>query len=484
MFRAGSEEVVSIGTASKRRCDRLDATLSRVGGIASFHSVSQKPSLLKCRRCQKSDGIVLVTQLFAPFTVDRSVYVFACTHPGCAATAEAWIALRNQATATEQDTISASPLKAELVAPVAKSASVSPVKGASTSVWSFDADTNAEDGEDNIDNLLSMLEVRDNALLAPKLDAAVKTPNAKSVSAVEKNLASIDESRLLRTSKQLPCYEIEDFDEGWDTSLENTEDDDVMSNVDQGHITRLIETYLRDEEDREYAAQLQQQLSTANSRRDVVDEKHNDDDSSLHSDDEIDGNEDDDDDDVEVDKEKKPQKGKLAASAATSAGRKPVASSQSSRSMQQAERYFQRRVSRHPSQILRYASTGMPLWSSAEPPLVPSRGTTPARPSSSSSSSGFPPRIPIPACPHCGRDRVFEFQLMPGMLALWPSCAQLPMHRLPASNARNSNSQLNSSSMELDFGVIAVYTCPESCSLPEGQVPFEYLLVQPSADMI
>lgn len=477
MFQPQSEEIVSVGVASKRRCDKLDCTLSRVGGVASFHNVAQKPSQISCRRCLKTDGIVLVTQLFAPFTVDRSVYIYVCTHPGCAATAEGWIVFRNQALESE---IELETEKKSEATPVAKSSTVAAPKAPATSIWSFDSTSPSGNDGDDIDDLLAMLEKRDESLNATKANPVVAASPSKISVDNSATVNSLEESALYRTGRTLPCYEIEDFDEEWDRALEQAEEDEITSNVDQSHISSLIESYLRDEEDREYATQLQQQLAT--SSRPVEDGENIEED----EDDEEDalGQSDDDDDDaLEEANPRSKAKGKKAKQKNPnhSNHRKP-SSSVSSRATQKIERYFQRRVSRHPSQVLRYAYGGSPLWSSALPPL-PDQSSSTAR-KVLSTERRQQTSYNIPPCPFCGKERIFEFQLMPGMLSLWPACVQLPMQRLPANGKNQVINAQSSSNMEIDFGVVVVYTCPDSCVPPDGEVPYEYLLVQPAPDTV
>jgi len=57
----------------------------------------------------------------------------------------------------------------------------------------------------------------------------------------------------------------------------------------------------------------------------------------------------------------------------------------------------------------------------------------------------------IPPCSRCGTPRVFEFQVMPQSLH----------YLLQENGAQNA--------ISLDFGTLAVYTCPLSCPLAPGQ---------------
>ncbi|WIA11918.1 hypothetical protein OEZ85_012002 [Tetradesmus obliquus] len=109
---------------------------------------------------------------------------------------------------------------------------------------------------------------------------------------------------------------------------------------------------------------------------------------------------------------------------------------------------FQARTALAPEQCLRYCFQpgATPLWPSA---------------------SRLPAAGDIPLCPHCGAQRRFEFQVMPQLLSLMELDAEDP--HAP------------------DWGTIAVYTCPSSCSPPPVQgagghsaYVEEFVWVQPS----
>eukprot|EP00775_Hariotina_reticulata_P005221 gene5221-5458_t len=88
---------------------------------------------------------------------------------------------------------------------------------------------------------------------------------------------------------------------------------------------------------------------------------------------------------------------------------------------------FQARCARAPEQVLRYC------FQPGADALWPSLSHTPSP-------------ADIPPCPHCGTDRVFEFQVMPQLLSLMELDAADP--HAP------------------DWGTMAVYSCPRSCSAP------------------
>lgn len=80
---------------------------------------------------------------------------------------------------------------------------------------------------------------------------------------------------------------------------------------------------------------------------------------------------------------------------------------------------FKKALESYETQVLRYCRSGSPLWISDHAALNPSN---------------------IPSCPNCNGRRTFEFQVMPQML----------------NELKN---------YELDWGVIAVYTCEKDCDV-------------------
>jgi len=92
---------------------------------------------------------------------------------------------------------------------------------------------------------------------------------------------------------------------------------------------------------------------------------------------------------------------------------------------------FKKRISPAPDQVLRYDLGGDPLWISSENTL---------------------PTKNIPPCNHCKGPRIFEFQIMPQLL---------------------NHLGLDPLKDDLDWGIIAVYTCKSSC--PSSQEKGEYM---------
>lgn len=69
----------------------------------------------------------------------------------------------------------------------------------------------------------------------------------------------------------------------------------------------------------------------------------------------------------------------------------------------------------------------------------------------------------VPACPHCGSSRKFEFQVLPQLLFY--------LH------VDDQSSLSDIASRSCDWGTLAVYTCARSCAL-DGQHAEEFLHYQ------
>ncbi|XP_019390977.1 PREDICTED: programmed cell death protein 2-like [Crocodylus porosus] len=101
---------------------------------------------------------------------------------------------------------------------------------------------------------------------------------------------------------------------------------------------------------------------------------------------------------------------------------------------------FMKRISACPEQILRYSWGGEPLFITC-PPFDISRE--------------------VPACHNCGSNRVFEFQLMPALVSMLESDADL----------------------SIEFGTVLVYTCERSCWSVNQKNPLEeFIFIQEDPD--
>ncbi|KAF9151268.1 Programmed cell death protein 2 [Linnemannia schmuckeri] len=104
---------------------------------------------------------------------------------------------------------------------------------------------------------------------------------------------------------------------------------------------------------------------------------------------------------------------------------------------------FQKRIALYPDQVLRYARMEYEL-TNPEPLYV--------------SDIGIPKAGHIPACPDCGQERTFEFQILPQML--------------------NYLGIDHSAEDALDFGTVLVYSCKENCHVEGKHYQPEIAIVQ------
>ncbi|KAL3781744.1 hypothetical protein HJC23_004843 [Cyclotella cryptica] len=131
---------------------------------------------------------------------------------------------------------------------------------------------------------------------------------------------------------------------------------------------------------------------------------------------------------------------------------------------------FSNRLKRAPRQVVRYAYGGLPLWS--VPHLHQNHGPNKEKKSSKMQRKSSPKREStsskelIPAVPPCicGCQRVFEFQLLPTLLHVLDvdSCS-------PAASETDDLMDLTSMG-GMNWGSIAVYSCPDSCDESREEV--------------
>ncbi|KAG3255805.1 programmed cell death protein 2-like isoform X3 [Ictidomys tridecemlineatus] len=101
---------------------------------------------------------------------------------------------------------------------------------------------------------------------------------------------------------------------------------------------------------------------------------------------------------------------------------------------------FMKRIAACQEQILRYSWSGEPLFLTCPTSEI----------------------TDIPACSHCGGQRIFEFQLMPALISM-----------LQSANL----------GLSVEFGTILVYTCEKSCWPQNHQTPMEeFCIIQEDPD--
>lgn len=98
----------------------------------------------------------------------------------------------------------------------------------------------------------------------------------------------------------------------------------------------------------------------------------------------------------------------------------------------------------------------------------------------------------IPACNTCGRERVFELQLMPALVShlkiekdnsvMYLNNEDLNEHNCTANEQDIFSWQRNVNSASIEFGMVFVYTCSKSCWEEGRSYQQEYILVQSYPD--
>jgi Programmed cell death protein 2, C-terminal putative domain len=343
--------------------------------------------------------------MYAPIDYDRSLYLFCCNKRVCSITSEGWTVCRNQQSANSSSSQKkANPPIITEVAPILKVA-------AAPSVWG-----SLLEGDDDDDaDMMLMLAARD-ATLASKKTETNKKKETKSVprKGKESAVCQADEHVLPPLLPQaLLCWKVEAVSDpcpyGADVLIHaalrggDDEEDEVrsaLSSVTMQHVQEMLAGYIaaaetevveggedqgrddpalidllkkevlagsaanitKEEKGAAAAAKMKQTKSNNDKKRDAGKAK---------------------------DKDKEEDKA-VAGDTEKEEDAVPVSSDCLSR----VEGAFQAAVSHAPSQVVRFAYGGYPLWCTYPPPRAAAA---------------------VPLCA-CGAERVFEMQLMPGML--------------------------------------------------------------------
>lgn len=125
---------------------------------------------------------------------------------------------------------------------------------------------------------------------------------------------------------------------------------------------------------------------------------------------------------------------------------------------------FSTRLKRSPGQVARYAYGGVPFWSM---PLSQPQSNVPK--SKQKSKQVYSPLPVVPNCA-CGAERVFEFQILPSALHV----LDVDSHATGGRSEKRDDLLDLISAGGMNWGVIAVYSCPESCDESRE----EFIIVQ------
>jgi hypothetical protein len=287
---------------------------------------------------------------------------------------------------------------------------------------------------------MALLEERDTAPQQSVLKMENMPPIVPQPSGVPKDNNSA--RYFLAGLKWPPIQLVDQEDEGWDATQDADSDDEGWlgyGTVSDTHVEEILQTYLSNEEDPSILRALEAEgisLASVDTAR-------------AHA----------------LNKNAMTEMGN-ESEVADGAGDRHLALNSSA----MAERIFQRHVSYCPTQCLRYAYDGKPLWCTAPSP---------------------PGAFHVPPCEACGVPRVFEVQLMPGILALslqatpsFETQQQQQQQQQSMKATRNNpdgkndgkggeqsdDKPLSLASLcakiddgGLDYGVAAIYVCPNSC---------------------
>lgn len=125
---------------------------------------------------------------------------------------------------------------------------------------------------------------------------------------------------------------------------------------------------------------------------------------------------------------------------------------------------FSKRLKRAPEQVARYAYEGVPMWAV---PLPPS-GTR-SKQQQKSKKKSQPKVSPLPPVPNCdcGAERVFEFQVLPSLL----HALDVDSYTIAGSKESSDDDVMDLiSAGGMNWGSIAVYSCPRSCDESREEV--------------
>ncbi len=440
MYAESAESAVLLGVPSHNAKASSDPYVTKIGGNPVWHDpdVAPNPSFIVCKSCNSCKNIVLVAQIYAPVdNLDRSLYVFACNTRKCSLNSLGWRVFKNQKT---KDTI-------------AEVKNVTGSKSNSTSIW---GNLNTEcDVNLTFDDLNSLLMSRDESLQ----NGCTNNNYNKSSQVIVNVESKVGTTQFCETV--WPCIIVDSITESL-KCCEYDEDDLVFNDMNIGDekVYSLLQSYMSNEEDKELVEVIR--TYTANN-------------DSISNGNKCSFSKNDDDGSESLDRKfaRKDDKSK-------------------------AELYFQQVVSYESKQVLRYAYEGEPLWCTKPYPIE----------YQNKDNGG------IRKCTVCNSSKVFEFQLMPALLSYAPkdnaSAVLKEMNSIESSVVINAASEkvehdsdneiddsINHSVVQshlsqemldafmqtlgnnLDFGVVGVWSCPNSCQAEYEEV----VIVQPPSDI-
>ena len=361
---------------------------------------------IRCRNCGSSESVIFVAQMYAPVDYDRSLYLFCCNKRICSITSEGWTVCRNQQSANS----SASQKKANSPN-ITESEPVSKVVS-TPSAWG----SILEDDDDT--NMVMMLAARDAALASKEAKVNKKT-EIKSAPRKGKEAVVCQTDEPIRPPLLPPalfCWKVEAVSDpcpfGADVLIHaalqggDDEEDEVrsaLSSVTMQHVQQMLAGYIaaaetenieggedQGRDDPALIDLLKKEVLTSTAAAAKISRE---DESSRvggggvtvattkmkHTKSRSDGNRD--------------TSKAIVGGSNVDAEKEEDAVPVSSNCLSRVEGAFAAAVSHAPSQVVRFAYGGYPLWCTYPPPSAAAA---------------------VPLC-RCGAKRMFEMQLMPGM---------------------------------------------------------------------
>jgi len=312
--------------------------------------------------------MTFVAQVYAPVEgLHRTLHVHGCARHACCGKSDGWLVSRYQ-----ESSVAAAVVAVSASSSVSASAPpTAPVAvdwgalggGGGGGGWLDD------DDDPSMDDLTQLLQARDSALKASS-SAAAPPPLSSS------------------SSSFIPAAKATPMPHGWTIDVQWEPYEDTTQGISEDHIRSMIETYAVDEEDTKLVETIRVHSSSSSSSSGggraagVVA-------GACDADSEVGGDSGGEDDETNLIASLRSKGTKVGGGGCGGGGR-----------CRNPEKIFQERLARVPKQVLRYCYGGEPLWCQAL----------------SAQMSSKLARGP-PCCKGCGKERVFEMQLMPALLS-------------------------------------------------------------------
>jgi len=294
------------------------------------------------------------------------------------------------------------------------------------------------DDDDNMDDLYSLLSARDNAL--KNVSENLKKNDINNNSSNKTINSNQDDVKLPMyltnyfLKLEIPCLQLDEIEDTYVDNICNDSDSDNdddnifnMKTISDSKVKQLLESYICDEDELEVEV-LNQHVAMRN-KSNTNENNNNNNNNNL--------------DILKAKSIVTTNDGTNNDNDTITGGTLEKKLSGKDR-LSREELYFHKKLSYEPRQVLRYAYEGKPLWCSTSP-IIDSQ-----------------------KCNNCGSNRAFEFQLMPALLSFIKANSDMKDQDKDQYN-QTSTSSPNALSLDelvgndLDFGVVCIFSCPNSC---------------------